>query len=281
MSTVGQLVDWHTHLYLPEHRKGDDYEKMARRNVAGEGKAAPAQHLAAMKDRGVTDVLVSASAKSAHASVPNDFIADYVKSFPGKAIGFCSVHPNEPGALEEVERSVKVLGLKGLKLSPTYQEVDPRSKECWALYELCRDLKIPIMLHVGGGYTGSLEFQDPSLLDKVARAFPDTKLLIAHLGQPFMEQTVILMRKNENVWADLSARFHRKWQLYNGLMVAMEYGVTSRLLFGSDFPIRWPRAAEEEFKAINDWGPDVKLPRIPDKVIDDILYNRPMNLFGF
>jgi len=278
---TGEFIDWHTHLYLPEHRTGKDYENMVRRGVAGGGKAAPDQHRAAMRDGGVTKVLVAPSARSAHAKVPNDFIADYVKSFPGTAIGFCSVHPNDANALEEMERSVKTLGLRGLKLSPTYQAVDPIARESWALYELARDLKIPIMFHCGGGYTGSLKYSDPSRLDEVAQAFPELKLLIAHLGQPYMEQTIILMRKNENVWADLSARFHRKWQLYNGLMVAQEYGVTSRLLFGSDFPVRWPKAAEAEFKAINDWGPDVKLPRIPDKLIEDILYNRPFNLFGF
>ena len=59
-----------------------------------------------------------------------------------------------------------------------------------------------------------------------------------------MEQTAILMRKNENVFADLSARFHRPWQLYNGIMIAMEYRVVDRLLFGSDssfFPRGWNR----------------------------------------
>jgi predicted TIM-barrel fold metal-dependent hydrolase len=234
-----------------------------------------------MHEAGVTKVLVAANARSPYANVPSDFIADYVRSFPGTAIGFCSVHPNDPGAPAELERSITKLGLRGLKLSPTYQAVDPRSRECWALYELAQHLKIPIMFHCGGAYTGSLEFQDPCLLDKVAQAFPDVKILVAHLGQPFMEQTVILMRKNENVWADLSARFHRKWQLYNGLMIAIEYGVTDRLLFGSDFPVRGPRQAVAEFKAINDWGPDVKLPRIPEELIEDILYHRPFSLFGF
>ena len=279
-STNRELIDWHTHLYLPEHRLGSDLETMQRRGV-GEGKGAPDQHLAAMKRSGVQTVLVTASARSAYANIPNDFIANFVHSFPGKAVGFGTVHPNDPYALQEVERMVKQLGLKGLKLSPSYQAVDPLARESWALYELARDLKIPILVHCGGVYTGSLEFANPVLFDKVAMAFPDLKILIAHLGQPFMEQTVILMRKNENIWADLSARFHRKWQLYNGLMHAIEYGVTSRLLFGSDFPARSPDVALAEFRAINDWGPDVKMPRIPDELIDDIVYNRPFSLFGW
>jgi hypothetical protein len=33
-----------------------------------------------------------------------------------------------------------------------------------------------------------------------------------------------------------------------------------------------------EFRALNDWGPDVKLPRFPDEVIEDIIGNRPIEL---
>ena len=88
------------------------------------------------------------------------------------------------------------------------------------------------------------------------------------------------MRKNENVFADLSARFHRKWQLYNGLRSAIEYRVTDRLLFGSDFPVTTTRAAARAFQAINDWEDGVRLPPIPPEVIDQILYERPLELLG-
>ncbi len=163
------------------------------------------------------------------------------------------MHPDDGDAADEFERALG-LGIKGIKLSPTYQHMDPRGKACWPLYEIAVHHKVPVMFHCGGAYTGSLEFSDPVLLDKVALAFPDLKIIVAHYGQPYMEQIAILMRKNENVFADLSARFHRPWQLYNSLMIAEEYRVTDRLLFGSDFPVRTTAAAMAEFRAINDWG---------------------------
>jgi predicted TIM-barrel fold metal-dependent hydrolase len=95
-----------------------------------------------------------------------------------------------------------------------------------------------------------------------------------------MQETVMLMRKNENVFADLSARFHRPWQLYNGLRTAIEYKVTDRLLFGSDFPVMTTREAARAFQAVNDWGEGVRLPPIPLELIDAILYERPLELLG-
>jgi predicted TIM-barrel fold metal-dependent hydrolase len=96
-----------------------------------------------------------------------------------------------------------------------------------------------------------------------------------------MQETVMLLRKNHNAFADLSARYHRKWQLYNGLQVAVEYKVTDRLLFGSDFPVMSSGEAAEALRNINDWGPGISLPRIPEDVIDGILYGRPFELFGW
>ena len=104
---------------------------------------------------------------------------------------------------------------------------------------------------------------------------------MAHFGQPMMQETVMLMRKNKNVFTDLSARFHRKWQLYNGLMVGIEYGIADRILFGSDFPVLTTKEAMDAFKSINDWGDGVRLPPIPEELINDILYNRPFELLGF
>ena len=140
------------------------------------------------------------------------------------------------------------------------------------VYALAEERGVPVMFHMGGVFDpgGSLEWGNPLLLDKVGRRFPTLKIIVAHLGQPMMGETISLMRKNKNVYTDLSARFHRKWQLYNGLQVAIEYKVTDRLLFGSDFPVMTTQASIDAFRSINDWGEGVTLPRIPEQLIDDI-----------
>src|SRR5207245_6712111 len=48
--------------------------------------------------------------------VPNDYLADYIRTEPDRLVGFASVNPVEPGAREELERSYHDLGLRGLKL---------------------------------------------------------------------------------------------------------------------------------------------------------------------
>lgn len=277
-----ELIDWHTHCYLPEHRSPSARAEMKSHGVRG-GEGWPEKHKEAVEDAGLKKfVVVNVPRRPGH-NVPNDFIADYVCQYPGRAVGFASVDPNDPGAAAEFERSVKELGLKGLKLSPVYQGFDPWGNQAWPLYEMAADFKTPLMFHMGGAYdpNGMLEWGSPLLLDKVARAFPDLRIIVAHLGQPQMQETVMLMRKNKNVFTDLSARFHRKWQLYNGLLIAIEYKVTDRILFGSDFPVVPPKEAVNAFKNINQWGEGVRLPPISEELIEEILYQRPFDLLGF
>ena len=65
---------------------------------------------------------------------------------------------------------------------------------------------------------------------------PEVKIILAHLGHPYEGECVVTIRKHENVFADVSALHYRPWQLYHSLMLAQEYGVWHKLLFGTDFP---------------------------------------------
>ncbi|MBT6203184.1 MAG: amidohydrolase [Rhodospirillaceae bacterium] len=276
---MGELVDWHTHCFLHDHRTDEDRALQVQTNVLGDGQADPDQHAAAIDEAGIDKFVVVALPKRDGNHTPSEFIAEIVARHPGRAVGFCSVHPHDEDAPVAFEHAI-ALGLKGLKISPTYQAMDPSSEVCFPLYEIACQHDLPIMFHCGGAYTGSLEFADPCLLDKVAMAFPRLKIIVAHFGQPYMEQTAILMRKNPNVYADLSARYHRPWQLYNGLMIAQEYRVADRILFGSDYPVREPAKAIAEFRALNDWGDGLAMPRVPESLIEAIMYERPLAMLG-
>ncbi|MFN0043390.1 MAG: amidohydrolase family protein [Alphaproteobacteria bacterium] len=269
-------VDWHTHIWLPEHFGGNV------RTPAGSDVTRGSPERAREAMEGV-DRYVVVGLQTPWLHIPNDFIAEQVKNSKGRAIGFACVDPKADDAPREMERAIGELGLHGLKLSPTYQGFDPRDKSAWRLYEIADRLNIPLMWHVGGGaaITSTLENGNPLLLDPIARAFPNLRMIVAHFGQPHMEETVMLVRKNKNVFTDLSARFHRPWQLYNGLAVAKEYGILPKILFGSDYPNRSPMEALELFRRLSKMTEGTNLPHITPEDIDSIVYDRPLNLLGF
>ncbi len=272
------LIDWHTNLWLPEYL-GAQYEEMGARTIA-DMDGSPEAHRKGVAETAEKFIVLALKFDQLGIRVPNEFVAEYVAQFPGRAIGFCGIDPLDPDSPDQLEHAVKELGLKGIKFSPVYSGFDPWCKEAWAIYEMADRLGVPMLWHQSAAYPveSHLEAGNPILIDKIARAFPELKMIIAHVGQPWVGELVVLLRKHHQLYADLSARFHRKWQCYNALMLALDYQVTDRLLFGSDWPLQTTQEAVDAFRAINDWGEGVSLPRFPDEIIEDILYNRPLEL---
>src|SRR5439155_4948100 len=108
-----QLIDWHTHCYLPENTSTEAKATMQAHGVIG-GDAWPDKHRPAVVEAADKFVVVNLPTRSGR-FVPNDFIAEYVAQYPGRAVGFARVDPNDARAPEEFERSINQLGLKGLK----------------------------------------------------------------------------------------------------------------------------------------------------------------------
>jgi uncharacterized protein len=268
------LVDWHTNLWLDEHLETGEMARRTGRSVD----ASPGAHEKNVV--GWAEKFVVITVPRLVANVPNEFVADYVARFPGRAIGLACVDPNDPGAPAKFERAITKLGLRGLKLAPVYQGFDPWSAQAWRLYEMANSFRVPILWHQASAFPsqGVLEYANPILLDKVARAFPEMKMILAHLGTPWIAELIQLLRKHKQLYSDLSARYYRKWELYNGLMLAIDYKVTDQLLFGSDFPMQSTQEAVDSFREIHRFVEGAALPGINGDVIEDILYNRPIEL---
>ena len=256
---------------------------MRARGVMG-GEAWPEHHRRGVAEGGAEKFVVIKMPTQWGRGIPNDFIAEYVGRYPGRAVGFAAVDPTEAGrrrASSSGRHEARSPRAEALPRLPRVRSLE--SRRSGALYEMADAVPRYRSCSTWAGPTIRKRRSSgaaPCLLDRVGRAFPRLRMIVAHLGQPMMQETVMLMRKNENVFADLSARFHRRWQLYNGLRTAIEYRVTDRLLFGSDFPVTTTREAARAFQAINDWEDGVRLPPIPPELIDQILYERPLELLG-
>jgi len=214
------------------------------------------------------------------AVVPNDYVANYVKQHPEKLIGVASVDPTEEGAVEELERAVQDLGMKALKLSSIYQNFHPCDERAMAVYEKACQLRIPLIVHQATTFprNAPLKYADPTLMEDVALRFPDLKIVLAHLGHPWEREAIVLVRKQPNVFADLSALYYRSWQFYNSMLLCVEYGVTHKLLFGSDYPVTTPQESIDNLHRVNRHVIDTPLPKVPKDVIEEIIHRDTLSV---
>jgi predicted TIM-barrel fold metal-dependent hydrolase len=175
-------------------------------------------------------------------------------------VGFASVDPGLPDAAKQLERAVKSLGLKGLKLDPALQGFLPNDRRrAFPLYELCGQLGIPVLLHAGLSWApgGRASFSKPILLEEALQEFPGVRFVLAHFGWPWVGEALMLALKHRNLSLDTSVIFARTpaealRQVLGGQvgLPLLEGSLPGQLLFGSNYPRQDIRRAVRGVRAL-------------------------------
>jgi hypothetical protein len=278
------IVDVHTHIWEHPAHISDGFIEDARITADNPNLQIAVDldaHWAAMApvDRAI---VLGFRARHVGVLVPNEYVAAYVGRHPEKLIGFCSVDPQDDDAVDQLEHAVRTLGLRGLKVAPIYQNVPPSDPRFVALMRRAEQLAVPVLIHQGTTFCEnvSLELANPVLLQPLALRFPRLRMVIAHLGHPWIAETLVLIRKHRHLYSDISALYYRPWQFYNALVMAVEYGVLDRLLFGTDYPFTTPASTIEALRRVNDMVDGTRLPRIPLDRIEAMIHRDSLGLLG-
>ncbi len=125
-----------------------------------------------------------------------------------------------------------------------------------------------------------MEYAQPYLLDEIAREFSELKIIIGSMGMPFIEQTLSMVARHKNVYADLTIRPKSVWQTYNMVVSAYEHGVMDKLLFGSGFPTGDAGQCMETLLGFNMLLADTNLPTVPRGNIRNIIERDTLRLLG-
>jgi predicted TIM-barrel fold metal-dependent hydrolase len=292
------IVDCHTHIWqspdqlgqldlgnvtaaaasLRNRIKGFTAQKAGWRTVPA---ADPDHHWA---QSGTVDksIVLGFKSRYLHAEIPNRYVADYVSRFPQKLIGFAGIDPTEQAAVAEVRIAKNDLKLRGITVSPANQDFHPVDSRAMDVYAEAERLGMPILVHPSGHFTeeSKLEYGRPYLFDEVARTFPNLRIVIAQLGQPWVDETITLLAKHQHVYADISGLLSRTWQAYNALVSTYQQGVIDKLLFGSDFPYTNATDCIESLYSLNQIAQGTNLPVVPRESLRGIVERDTLNLLG-
>ncbi len=212
--------------------------------------------------------------------VKNEYVADFVSRHSEKYIYFASIDPYQPDFMLDLVYNHKQLKCQGVKLGAIYQGVHPCDKRYYEIYDYCEKNNLPIITHMAATFSSGvpLDYARPFHMDQVACDFPHLKLILAHLGHPWESETLAIIRRQENVYADLSALYYRPWQFYNAMRLAVEYGCCNKILFGSDFPATTTESSIAGIRNLNNLAIKANLPLIPTDLIEGIIGRNTLDL---
>lgn len=188
--------------------------------------------------------------------VSNYEIAEFAQKNDDICIAFASIDPHK-GKLgaREARDLVENHGVKGFKFHGIMQDAHPADRMAYPIYEVIAEFKLPAIFHTGhsgmgtgmrGGGGVRLKYGQPMLIDDVAADFPDMKVILAHPGWPWADESLSMALHKDNVFIDLSG-----WSPKYFPPQTIQYANTQlkhKMLFGSDFPLihpeKWLEAAK-------------------------------------
>jgi len=185
-------IDMHVHLYM-EHT--DDQISV---------------YAAQKRDEGMLKVLLIGDSAFKHGNKAHTRLIHVCESNPGFFVPFARINLAEP---EKVDvQALFDMGCVGLKFIGSHKNYDD---ECYfPIFAKAEELGMPILFHTGilaGSPTPELRGKRaistaryrPEYLDTVGRAFPDLIIYGAHLGNPWYEAALEIMRYNRNIYWDI------------------------------------------------------------------------------
>ncbi len=228
------------------------------------------QIIAAMDKAGLNQLMLSAWHRPDAWVFSNDEVAEMVRAYPERFVGVAAVNLARPvEAVRELDRAVKELGFKALRVVPWLWKLPPNDKLYYPLYVKCIELDIPFCTQVG--HTGPLMPSETGrpvpYLDEVALTFPELKIVAGHIGHPWTDEMIGVAWKHENVFIDTSAYLPRYYppQLLHYLKT---YG-KEKVLFGTNFP---QLSFEKCIAQIDELG-------LPDEVLAKFLGENAQRVF--
>jgi predicted TIM-barrel fold metal-dependent hydrolase len=237
------------------------------------------------------------------ARVVNDAMAEAQKQHPDRIYGLIHVPPFEDGALDEVERGAKDLGLKGICVSTHTQGKYLDAEEYMPLFHKAQELGLPIVVHaatIPADYRQTLEKYDLArsmgrVLDHTLatirlifsdhlRELPDLRIFQGHLGGAMFILRGRFDPSYKTHWNPADVAFdHYLNQMYFDtappfwykaeVRCAIETLGADHICYGSDYPIQ------------PDWiGRSLELVTgqegLSDDALADILGRNALRVFG-
>jgi uncharacterized protein len=164
-------------------------------------------------------------------------LATIQKDHPGRFVISVGIDPRLGyEAAKHVRIAVREYGIKCIRIIPMFSGIAIDDKLAYPLYTAACDEGAVVSINVGvPGPMKPAKLQRTILIDEVALAFPELKIVMSHLGDPWISETVAMLIKHPNVYA-MTAGWAPKY-LPADIVTFAQKRNPRKLMWASDYPI--------------------------------------------
>lgn len=212
----------------------------------------------------------------------NDYIYDLIKRHPDIFLGYWACVDPWMGemALREAERVLRDHKALGIKFQQPSQHFHLSDRRFYPLWDLIASYNGFIQWH--GGYTGVgtgmpggggikiLEYTNPVDVDNVAAEFPNLRIIIMHMCDPFTEAAELVCMHKGNVYRETSGALPRYFP--ERVVHDINTRLRQKFMFGSEYP--YFRLVED---ILDGHEKDIKY---REGIMEMLMYKNALNILG-
>lgn len=156
--------------------------------------------------------------------------------FPGRFQTSVGIDPKLGyHAATQLEIAHREYGIDAVRIVGMFTGIPINDPLAYPLYTRACDLGIPVTINVGmPGPRKPARLQRTIDVDDVALCFPDLKIVMSHVGDPWVSETVALLQKHPNVFL-MTAGFAPKYVPEAIRQLMRRY--PTKVMWASDYPI--------------------------------------------
>jgi len=197
----------------------------------------------------------------------NEYVAEAQAKYPDRIIGFFGCDPMRPGAVEMLEKGIKELGLKGVKIAPEW--FFPTDENLARFIQKIEELGVPVLFHSGmDPLPFQVKYGNPQYLNDLLAKYPKLKIIAAHFSRGWEDLLIqIMVGAPGRIYTDLSVLQYEHVYSHWHFLMQMRYALDrmpDAIFFGSDWPfIKYP-----PFPSEKEWVGTFKNLKLPQACLD-------------
>ncbi len=146
-------------------------------------------------------------------------------------------------AVQQARKAVRELGFIGFHFHPIMQHFEVSDPRYYPLFEEISAMGAAVMVDVGttgmgaglpGGMGAIIRHAHPASIDRLAADFPNLKIIMAHPGWPWVDETTAVALHKGNVYWEMSGWAPKYFP--GNLRIDMRARLQDKVMFGSDYP---------------------------------------------
>jgi len=183
-------------------------------------------------------VILGRDSSENYGASDNSAIAEFCAASNGRFFGFSGISSTDPKkGLKEIKQT-RQRGLLGACFDSGFSNIHQDDPSLWPLYDAVAEENLPLVLTASMLLGDDMSYAHPDRVRKVAKRYPQTKIIVAHACWPWTTLACAIAYENPNIYLLPDCYMNTNAPGTADYVHAANTFMEDRMIYGSAYPVR-------------------------------------------